>query len=207
DGPALSAEQVKELQAKYAAERAAADKDGLTKVFSPDWYARAEGFAKKGDAALAAGRLGEARDAFTRARWQLPAPPPGLPPHVARVFGDGKLRHGNEVLCVAYSPDGTKLASASRDGTAKVWDAQTGRELLCLTGHGGEAVRAVAFSPDGKHLATAGGDNKVKLSEVATGKDVRTYKDARTYADHSEAVYSLAFSPDGRWLATGEGHK
>ena len=60
DGPTtLTTEQVKELQAKYAAERAEADKEGLTKLFSPDWYARAEAFAKKGEAALAAGRLAE----------------------------------------------------------------------------------------------------------------------------------------------------
>jgi hypothetical protein len=102
DGPqALTAERVKDLQAKYARERADADKEGLAKKFSPDWYARAEAFAQKGEAALTAGRLAEARDAFVRACWQLPALPPGLPAHVVRVFGDGRLRHSHWVMALA----------------------------------------------------------------------------------------------------------
>src|SRR5262245_41274736 len=68
----LSAEAVKEAQAKFRAERAAADKAGLARVFSPEWFGRADGFARAGDAALAAGRLVEARDSFRKALWELP---------------------------------------------------------------------------------------------------------------------------------------
>ena len=206
DGPQpLTAEQVKDVQAKYVKERADADKDGLAKKFSPDWYTRADAVAKKAETALTAGHLGEARELFVRARWQLPALPPGLPAHVSRIFGDSKLRHGGKfpinywILALAYSPDGSRLASAGVDGTIKIWDTQTGRELQCIVTAG--EPRSVAFSPDGKHLAAGISDNSVKTWEVETGKEVRTF------AGHTETVYGVAFSPDGKTLVSGGGDK
>src|SRR2546425_451183 len=52
----ITAQEVKDLQAKYKEERTAADKDGLTKKYSPDWFARADALAVKSEKALAAGR-------------------------------------------------------------------------------------------------------------------------------------------------------
>ncbi|HZT81069.1 MAG TPA: hypothetical protein VFA26_12635, partial [Gemmataceae bacterium] len=83
----LTPEAVREEQSKFRQERAAADKDGLPKKFSPEWFDRADAFAKRGAAALQAGRLLEAREDFRKARWQLPALPPNFPAHVARIFG------------------------------------------------------------------------------------------------------------------------
>jgi hypothetical protein len=64
------------------------------------------------------------------------------------------LGHTDDVRAVAFSPDGTRLASASDDRTLKVWDTKAGQELLTLKGHTGR-VEAVAFSPDGSRLASA----------------------------------------------------
>ena len=63
---------------------------------------------------------------------------------------------------MAFSPDGKRLATASYDHTAKVWDAESGKELLTLRGHS-DNVYGVAFSPDGKRLATASGDGTVQV--------------------------------------------
>jgi hypothetical protein len=73
--------------------------------------------------------------------------------------------HMNDVYGVAFSPDGQRLASASRDRTVKLWDTETGQEVLTLRGHT-QAVCRVAFSPDGQLLASASWDGTVKLWEA-----------------------------------------
>ncbi len=96
---------------------------------------------------------------------------------------------------VAYSLDGKRLATASVDKTAKVWDAATGKELLMLCCHD-EKLTVVTFSPDGKRLATSSTDKTAKIWDAATGKELLTLR------GHTGYVYGVAFSPDGTRVAT-----
>jgi len=103
--------------------------------------------------------------------------------------------HTNIVNCVALSPDGKRLASASDDQTVKVWDATSGQEMLTLKGHT-NGVNAVAFRPDGKRLASASEDGTVKVWDASSGQETLTLK------GHSSPVRTVAFSPDGKRLAS-----
>lgn len=103
--------------------------------------------------------------------------------------------HTTRAYSVAFSRDGKVLASASWDGTIKLWDTKSWRELRTLAGHSWGVYKAV-FSPDGKQLASASRDGTVKIWDVATGVNTRTL-----VAD-SLAVKSVAWSPDGRLLAS-----
>jgi WD40 repeat protein len=106
--------------------------------------------------------------------------------------------HKGAVYGVVFSPDGTRLASASDDKTAKIWGPASGKELLTLTRHK-DGVKSVAFRPDGRWLATGSRDRTVKLWEVATGRELQSL------AGHNAWVNSVAFHPGGRFLAVATG--
>jgi WD40 repeat protein len=70
--------------------------------------------------------------------------------------------HIGWVLSVAFSPDGSRLASGSSDRTIKVWDTASGQELRTLKGHSSQ-VQSVAFSPDGSRLASGSDDQTIHV--------------------------------------------
>jgi eukaryotic-like serine/threonine-protein kinase len=109
--------------------------------------------------------------------------------------------HKDSVYSVTYSLDGKRLATTSKDKTARIWDAETGRELATFRGHGGDVNRS-EFSPDGRLLATAADDRTVRLWNVSP-PSLRA-----TCLGHTGLhIYSVAFSPDGKTLASaGEDH-
>jgi WD40 repeat protein len=98
--------------------------------------------------------------------------------------------HTNYVKACAFSPDGSRVLSASGDKTLKLWNAETGRELRTFAGHSG-SVFACAFSPDGARVVSASEDKTLKLWDAETGREVRTL------AGHTGWVFACAFSPDG----------
>jgi WD40 repeat protein len=104
------------------------------------------------------------------------------------------LGHSGAVYSVEYASEGKRRLTASADGTARIWDAKTGEELIVFEGHKG-AVNDAAFSPDGQLVATAGADGTVRLWDANTREQMRSMK-------HGAAVNSVAFSPDGDSIVT-----
>jgi WD40 repeat protein/serine/threonine protein kinase len=102
--------------------------------------------------------------------------------------------HTGAIWGVAYSPDGTRLATASPDGTVKLWDAITGQEVRTLKGHT-SPVFSVAFSPDGTRLAS-GDEDSIVIWDVTDGRVIHPL------IGHKGRVLSLAFGPDGTRLAS-----
>jgi RNA polymerase sigma factor (sigma-70 family) len=124
-----------------------------------------------------------------------------LPPGALLRLGTSRLRHGARVLCVAYSPDGTILASGGGDHAVRLWDARTGKALRELRGHL-DGTSGLAFSPDGKTLISGGTfDCTIRLWEVATGKELWRVKAPNAFP-HGEPT-SLRFSPDGQTVVSG----
>src|SRR5437870_6146923 len=156
--PAMaSAQDAKGLRERFRADRQQSVDSGAVRKFSPQLLQRADERAKQADALLDAGQSDEAGRLYREARWLLPALPADFPEHVVRVFGDPRLRHSDRVTALSYSRDGKLLASASGDGTVRIWDLGNGRNLRVYHGHGTERVHAVAFAPDGRSIASAGG--------------------------------------------------
>src|SRR4051794_24818198 len=82
----------------------------------------------------------------------------------------------NSVTNGAYSPDGSRILTTSRDHTARIWDATTGKPLLTLTGHTG-SVTSGAYSPDGSRILTTGEDRTAQVWDAATGEPLLTLTD------------------------------
>lgn len=103
--------------------------------------------------------------------------------------------HSDVVHSVCYSPDGSRIVTASDDRTARVWDAHTGAQLLVLSGHVA-GVASAAFAPDGRHIVTASNDNTARIWDARTGRTVRVL------SGHVGFVWGAVYSPDGTTVAT-----
>ena len=79
--------------------------------------------------------------------------------------------HSNPIYSVTFSANGRYLATGSEDNTAKIWDVESGKEVIQMKGHM-SAVYCVTFNPSGKYLATGSGDNTVKIWDFKSGKEL-----------------------------------
>jgi WD40 repeat protein len=116
--------------------------------------------------------------------------------------------HSESVTRLAFSPDGTRMATASLDGTVKVWDA-AGREVLTLNRDHSEGppynrarttdgILGMCFSADGRRLATSCEEGAVRLWDAADGRELLTVR-----GPAPRSTDAVALSPDGAHLAAG----
>ncbi len=100
---------------------------------------------------------------------------------------------GGTVNRVSFSPDSTRVAVANQDGRPRVWDLDSGTQVLALSGHE-QLCDAIAFSPDGSHLATGDQGGVIKIWDAEGGQELLSF-------GSGGVIHNLAYSPDGARLA------
>jgi WD40 repeat protein len=149
-------------------------------------------------------RLGHAKPALSRllsvAAWRINPSSAARYAMLAAAARPGIIAvltsDGGAVTSVAFSTDGRTLATGNADGTTRLWDMASHRQIAALTGPTGP-VDSVAFSPDGRTLATGNADGTARLWDMATHRQIATL------TGPTGPVSSVAFRPDGKTLATG----
>jgi WD40 repeat protein len=123
-----------------------------------------------------------------------------LPPYAAARLGTARLRHGQQVSALAFSPDGKSLLSVGWGeaslSTVRLWDAADGKEKWSVRQR---FASCAAFTPDGRSIAVGGGIGVVRLWQAETGREMH-----KLTGDQG-AVSAVAFSPDGKGMFTAGG--
>jgi WD40 repeat protein len=184
--------------AVIAARQAAAQKRETQLLFIASETARADEFFAKDDAASAVSFLARAAEqepdtyssaldriwfALTQRAWPLPISAP--------------MRHKDAILSASFSPDGAKAVTASRDATARIWDARSGVPIGTALSHR-RLVRRALFTADGAKVLTICFDGTARLWDSNTGEAVSDWR-----IEHPNSINSAALSPSGKRIATG----
>ena len=117
-----------------------------------------------------------------------------------KVIGDPSFRHAATITHIAPMADGVTVFSSAQDGSARLWDIETGKELKRLYHSGGESVWHVCPVPGRKEALTAGNDKHVTHWNLASCDIIRTYA-------HDKTVFRLAVSPDANTVAAADAAK
>ncbi len=108
------------------------------------------------------------------------------------------LGSGFPASSVAFSPDGKHIASGNlMGGQIKIWDVETGAEMLTIEGHKARAILSVQFSPDGTRIVSSSADCTIKLWDTVDSSEILTFE------GHQKPVRSVAFSPNGNQIVSG----
>src|SRR5262249_54598862 len=103
--------------------------------------------------------------------------------------------HDRSLYSAAFSPDGSRIVTASADNTARIWDTASAKEIAVLRGHD-SGVRSAAFSPDGSRIVTASRDKTVRIWHTVSAREIAVLR------GHDGSVNSAAFSRDGSRIIT-----
>jgi WD40 repeat protein len=95
------------------------------------------------------------------------------------------------VRIVAWSSDGTRIATVGTDAVARVWDVTTNRLITSYPGHRGQTVIAMTWSPTQQRLASAGNDGTIHVWDATSGQPIIVYK------GHAASVNAVAWSFNG----------
>jgi hypothetical protein len=121
-------------------------------------------------------------------------------PEIGARTGRPREGYTGWVTSAGFSPDGKRVVTASADSTARIWDADSGKEIAPLKGHTGW-VRSAGFSPDGKRVVTASADSTARIWDADSGKEIAPLK------GHAGQLQSAGFSPDGKRVVTASDDK
>ncbi|MEZ6141368.1 MAG: hypothetical protein R3B84_12425 [Zavarzinella sp.] len=180
----ITPESINQNISTYQQERA----EALQKKFPEAALAKSDQLVEAAQQTIKSGSLDKAAKLVRDARWLVPYVPKNLPANVERVLGVSRFRHGGAVNALAYSSNGARLATASSDGTVRIWDLGNGRELLSYRG-GSLPVLSLSWTRDDKWIASTVG-NEIHIWEAETGKKVHTL------TGHEGEITSVAFQPD-----------
>ncbi len=122
--------------------------------------------------------------------------PTELPPRALKRFGTSNLRHGDRILCLAYSPNGQILVAGGGADPVRVWNADTGTAKFQVPE---PWTFAVAFTPRGSVFFTGGAHKSIRMWEIGSEKEVPNSK----MEGHKTTIKALVVSPDGSLLASG----